>query len=93
MMRKSVTEGKRLLLAGVLALVAQGAWSEESTDAKAPAAAETATETSARPALEIDISAFVEALNKRLSEQLRRDLEALNATRVELAIAEVPTRG
>jgi hypothetical protein len=93
MMLKSVTEGKTLLLAGVLALVAQGAWSDESNDAKAPAAAGTATETSDRPALEIDISAYIEALNKRLSEQLQRDIEALNAARVELAIAEVPTRG
>lgn len=92
MMLKSVTEGKKLLLAGVLALVAQGAWSEESNDAKQLAAGN-ATETSARPAHEVDISAYIEALNKRLSEKLAREIDALNAGRVELVIAEVPTRG
>jgi hypothetical protein len=95
MMRDSVNAGKtRVLLAAALAFMAQGAWSEESNDAEPSAEAATAHETvtSVRPA-EFDIPAYIEELNKRLSEKLAREIEALNAARVELAIAEVPTRG
>ena len=92
----TVTAGKtRVLLAAALAFMAQGAWSEESNDARQPAstAAATETETSATQPVEIDVKAYIEALNKRLSDELAREIEALNAARIELAIAEVPTRG
>jgi hypothetical protein len=92
MMLKSVTEGKsRILLAGVLALIAQGAWSDESNDSQEPAVA--ATEISVRRQVEVDIRTSIEAFNKRLSEELARAIEATNASRIEFAIAEVPTRG
>jgi len=93
---KSVTAGKaRALLATALALMAQGAWSEERNVEREPASTVAANETvaSLRRSVEIEIRAIIEDLNKRLSEQLVREIEALNAARVELAIAEVPTRG
>jgi hypothetical protein len=43
--------------------------------------------------LEADAKAYMEALNQRLAEELARDLKAIGAPRVELVIAEVPTRG
>jgi hypothetical protein len=92
-MLKSVTEGRsRVLLAGVLALIAQGALSEESVRSEEPTTVAT-TESSARLQVEIDVRAYIEALNKRLSEALAREIEALHASRIEIAIAEVPTRG
>ena len=96
MMLKTVTAGKtRVLLASALAIMAQSAWSDESDVAQAPADAPIANETAA-PAeqpVSFDIPAYIEELNKRLSEKLNREIEALNAARVELALAEVPTRG
>jgi hypothetical protein len=94
MMRKSVTPGtSRILLAGVLALVAQGARSDESSAAHRPAVAPQETETAARQRIEIEIQAYIEALNKRLAEELAREIEASSASSIEIAIAEVPTRG
>lgn len=96
MMLKTVTAGKtRVLLAAALAVMAQGAWSEESNDSQEPAGTAAANETvtsSERP-VEIDIRAYIEALNKRLADELAREIEALNAARIELAMPEVPTRG
>jgi hypothetical protein len=92
MMLKSVKAGNsRILFAGVLALIAQGAWSDESNDSQEPAVA--VTETSVRPQVKVDINAYIEAFNERLSEELARAIEATNASRIEFAIAEVPTRG
>ena len=96
-MLKSVTEGTTpVLLAGALALMAQGAWSDENRDSSTEPVVivtATATATSAKLPVEIDIRAYIEALNKQISDELTREIEALNAARVELAIAEVPTRG
>jgi hypothetical protein len=94
MMRNSVTDGKsRVLLAAVLALFAQGAWSDERRADLEPAVAPEETPSAARQRIEVEIRAYIEALNKRLTEELAREIEASNASRVELAIAEVPTRG
>jgi hypothetical protein len=94
MLRKSVTEGtSRILLAGVLALVAQGAWSGERSEAREPAVAPTEAQTAAHQRIEVEIRAYIEALNKRLIEKLARAIEATNAARIELAMPEVPTRG
>jgi hypothetical protein len=96
MMQKSATAGKtRVLLAAALALMAQGALSEESKVARQPAGTEAASETlaSATRLAESEIRAFIEALNKRLAEELAREIEALNAARIEFAMPEVPTRG
>lgn len=96
MMLKSVTEGTTpVLLAGALALMAQGAWSDEHRESTEPAiiVTATATATSAKLPVEIDINAYIEALNRQISDELVREIEALSAARVELVIAEVPTRG
>jgi predicted metalloprotease len=97
MVLKSVTEGEtRFLLAGVLALMAQGAWSESNNDAQKPAVAATETVTvtaAAERPIEVDVRAHIDALNKRLVDELSRQIKALDANRSELVIAEVPTRG
>jgi hypothetical protein len=93
---KTVTAGKTpVVLAAALALMAQSASSEERNIERQPAGTATAIETieSLKRSVEIELRAYVEALSKRLSEELAREIEALNAARVELAIAEVPTRG
>lgn len=93
---KTVTAGKTpVVLAAALALMAQGASSEERNVERQPAGTAAASETIAalKRSVEIEIRASIEALGKRLSEELAREIEALNAARVELAIAEVPTRG
>jgi hypothetical protein len=69
----SVTAGKtRVLLVAALAFMAQGAWSEERSHARAEAPALIAgaseTVTSAPRPVEIDIAAYIEAFNKRLTE-------------------------
>ena len=93
MLIKSVTERKsRILLAGVLALLTQAAWTDE------PDAAASKAPVAERPAEAIrqtdaDAQAYIEALNRRLLQDLARDLEAISASRIELVIAEVPTRG
>jgi hypothetical protein len=91
MMLKSVTERKsRILLAGVLAVMTQVAWSDDNRQAPEPAVPVPAA---LLLQLEADAKAYMEALNQRLAEELARDLEAIGAPRVELVIAEVPTRG
>jgi hypothetical protein len=75
--------------------MAQGAWSESNNDAQKPAVAatETVTVTAAEPPVEVDVRAHIDALNKRLVDELSRQIKALDAARTELVIAEVPTRG
>jgi hypothetical protein len=93
MMIKSVREGKSpMLLAGVLALMTQSAWSDETQEASEPVAVAEAV-AAARQRVEADAQAYIEALNQRLSEELARDYEAIGAARTVLVIAEVPTRG
>jgi hypothetical protein len=93
MLIKSVTERKsRILLAGVSALMTQAAWSEESKPTE-PEAIVDSRQADARQQVEADAKAYIEALNRRLMQELARDLEAIGAARVELVIAEVPTRG
>jgi len=45
------------------------------------------------PRIEIDTAQILAALNRSLALDLARKLEAIGAERVELTIAEVPTRG
>lgn len=93
---KTVTAGKTpVVLAAALALMAQSASGEERNVGREPATIAAANETVAalKRSVEVEIRAYIEALNKRLSEELAREIEAFNAARVELAIAEVPTRG
>jgi len=92
---KTVTAGKTtVVLAAALALMAQSALSEERNVEREPASiAANETVAALKRSVEVEIRAYIEALSKRLSEELAREIEALNAARVELAIAEVPTRG
>ena len=96
-MIRTVT-GFQTLAAAALALSGQGVLSDE-TGGKA-AEQEVVRVTVPRPpaepaapAMSTDARETVEALHRRLAEELQRQLDAIGKTRVELVIAEVPTRG
>ena len=92
-MNKSVTNRKvGVLLAGVFALISQGAWSDEGS-AENQLKAEDAKVAAAREQVEAHAREFIEALNRRLAEELQQNLVEIDAPRIELAIVEVPTRG
>ena len=92
------------LVAGLVALASQGAFSEDAT--VAPAKPEVGQDQAvitvtaprqaieiASPELESDLSATIESLNRLLAKELEQRMDAIEAERIELAIAEVPTRG
>jgi hypothetical protein len=99
MMIKTTPEMKsRVLIAAVLGLLSQSAWSDQGQ--AATSALPEVRVTAPRQKIEIadlkistDAQGYIEALNRRLAEDLAKDLEAIRASRVELVIAEVPTRG
>lgn len=99
MMIKTVTEGKtRVLIAGALALLTQGAWADDGEAARqAPAEVKVSMPNQpiviAETKLENDASEHIEALNRYLAAELEASLEAIRISRVELVLAEVPTRG
>jgi hypothetical protein len=102
MSRKVKERMSRAALAGALFLLSQAALSSEGQEAaRAP---EKVTVTLPQdwagyslPTKVIDSSqqfaALTEALDKRVAKDLARQFETLEVSRVELAIAEVPTRG
>jgi hypothetical protein len=98
-MIKTIKAGKsRVLIAGALALMSQGVWSEEGQAAKDAAADITvsipnqAIEVVAEK-LQASASEHIDALDQRIARDLADRLEAIGDSRFELAIAEVPTRG
>lgn len=98
MIKRQTERNARVLIAGALVLLSQGAWSEEARPAR-KAVAEVAVSIPqprieiAAPKIEASASAHIESLNRRIAEDLARSLEAIGKTRFELVIAEVPTRG
>lgn len=87
-----------LLVAGALALFSQGALSGDASAARNEP--EELIVTAPRPqsefvspVIEIDAKALIEALNRRLAEDLKKSLDEINNSRIELAVSEVPTRG
>ena len=96
-MIRTVT-GFQTLIAAALALTGQGVLSDE-TSVKA-AEQEVVRVTTPRPAggleapaISTDARETVEALRRQLARDLERQLDAIGKPRVELVIAEVPTRG
>ena len=90
--------GNHALVAAALALLTQGAMSDE-TRVNASRSEEVRvsiprpkTEIEA-PVIKTDTKEMIEALNRQLAQDLERHLAVIGETRVELAIAEVPTRG
>jgi len=96
---ETVTNRKlSLLVAGALALTSQVAVSGDPSAARSEP--EELTVTAPRPqigfvspAIEIDTKELIEALNRRLKEDLEKSLDAIGKSRIELAISEVTTRG
>ena len=88
--KTTLAVSRPVLIAAALALLSQSAWSDQ----------EEVRVTSPRMAIEIaqpkiatDAQAYIDALKQRLAEDLAKSLEAISASRIELVIAEAPTRG
>ena len=88
--KTSLAVSRPVLITGVLAFLSQSAWTDQ----------EEVRVTSERTAIEIaepkiatDAQAYIDALKLRLAEDLAKSLEAISASRIELVIAEAPTRG
>jgi len=87
-----------ILVAGALALLSQGALGGEANTAGSEH--EQLRVTAPRPHVELadprietDTSAVIEALNRRLAEDLEKSLREISGSRIELAISDVATRG
>lgn len=99
MMIRMVTDRKSLALAaGLLALASQGASGENAPVASHEATVITVTAPRQdvavpSPQIEADMKAVIEALNRTLALELEQSLKAMEPARIELAMAEVPTRG
>jgi hypothetical protein len=88
----------RIVVAGALALMSQGAISGDSNASRNQF--EELTVTAPRPQIEMtdarietDVKEQIEAVNRRFAKDLKNDLTTIGNTRIELVIAEVPTRG
>jgi hypothetical protein len=98
MIKTSKAGKSRVLIAGALALLSQGAFSEEGRAAKDTAADITVSIPNQRIEVEVaklEASAreHIEALNARIAQEWAERLEAIGRKRFELVIVEVPTRG
>jgi hypothetical protein len=91
-------KSKRQILAlGALGLMSHAALSSE---AKTKPEAELLTVSASRaeiaiadPRIETDTDAVIDAINRRIEEDLVRSLEAIGNARIQLAVSEFPTRG
>lgn len=88
----------RALVAGVLALFCQGAVSGDAGLARNETEVLTVTAQrpqiqQSEPRIETDLKEQIEALNRRIAEDLKNSLNAIEDSRIELVILEVPTRG
>lgn len=97
MMTKTVT-GNHALVAVALALIGQGAMSDETRVKRNEAEVVRVTiprqeDRVEAPVIAVDAEEAIEALHRQLAEDLERELALIGKKRTELAIAEVPTRG
>lgn len=100
-MIKTATERKlRVLIAGALALtLSQLALAEDgrAADKREPAVVKVSIPDQrtgiAEPKVDTDIEAHIKALNERIVRDLEENLEKIGFSRIELVVAEVPTRG
>ena len=96
-MMKTVT-ANQALVAAALALIGQGAMSDETrvkrneTDVVRVTVPRQQTKIEV-PVIATDAQETIEALKRQLEQDLERDLAEIGESPVELAIAEVPTRG
>jgi hypothetical protein len=102
MSRKVKESLSRALVAGALVLLSQAALSGEGQEVtRAPEVIRVTLPHDwiafASPSIELDTSqqfkALSDALDKSVAKDIARRIEMLDVSRVELAIAEVPTRG
>lgn len=98
MTTKTWMKGKRhILIAGALGLFSQAALSGE---AKADSEPEQLRVSAPRfeiattdVRIEANTDAVIEAINRRIAQDLERSLEAIGNKRIEIAASEFPTRG
>ena len=88
---------RRILVMGALGLFSHAALSSE---VEANGKTEQLTVSASRaeiavvdPRIETDTDAVIDAINRRIAEDLARSLEAIGNARIELAVSEFPTRG
>lgn len=99
MIIERLTERKnRFLIAGALALLSQGVWSNERQDAaRAPTVVKVTAPSQqievTSPKIGTDVAHHRKAVDQQLREDLEQSLQAITTSRIELVIAEVPTRG
>lgn len=98
MSKKITVRNGRLLSAAALVLLSRGAWSDDGQATRSESVGVTlpipAAMASVHAKIETEVRAHVEALNRRLAEELARRLEEdIRSSRIELVMAEVPTRG
>lgn len=98
LMQTVTTRKNRVFVAGALALLSQGAVSGDASltgyepEILTVTAQRSQIEASERR-IEADLKEQDEALNRRFAEDLKKSLDAIDESRIELAILEVPTRG
>lgn len=97
-MQSAFESRQRALLAGVLALFSQVALSDEANASRSEAEEVRVSAPSqeiviADPRIETDAEAMIEAMNRQIAEDLKRSIEAISGTRIELVVSEFPTRG
>ena len=97
MLMQKVFENKRILIVTTLGLFSQAALSGE---AKASNEPEQLRVFAARPEItvadtriETNTDAVIDAINRRIAQDLKRSLEEIGNARIELAVSELPTRG
>ena len=98
MTTQKVTERKiQAVIGGLLVLFSQAALSEGIVATRAP---EVIWVTAPRIAAQIresqirdDMADLIDAINRRVAEDLAKSIDAIGMPRIELVISETPTRG
>lgn len=88
--KTTLAVSRPVLIAGVLALLSQSAWTDQE---EVRVTSPRMTSEIAVPKIATDAQAYIDALKQRLAEDLTKSLEAIRSSRIELVIAEAPTRG
>jgi len=94
LLSRKLIDPRRLAMLAVLGLVSQGALSGEKAVANSQAVVKAAPISAEQ--IEAETREFIEAVNRRLAEELAetlKDFRNVDTPRVELASAELGTRG
>ena len=94
MMQTRMEATLRVMLAAALVVSNQAATSAANGEPDVIRATAPRVEADVRQSkIEVDVAALIEAVDRRVAEDLKKDLEVIGAPRIELAISEAPSRG